>query len=170
MFGRSGDDFDKVSRPSGPDFTGAKTSCFGESAHTGEALVGAGASLSTTWLTQRTQRIRANTEWRLRERQALYEAFITEASRMSVDALVHSLEKPDQLIALYGSLGRIRLMSGDEVLRTTEEVCHRFVELYRGPNLSPDQILAEFEADKLDPLKVFSAACRTELLSLSSTA
>jgi hypothetical protein len=134
------------------------------------SLVGAGASLATTWLTQRTQRIRANTEWRLRERQALYEAFITEASRMSIDALVHSLEKPDQLIALYGILGRIRLMSGDNVLRTAEEVCHRIIELYRGPNLTPDQILAEFEADKLDPLKEFSAACRTELLALSSTA
>ena len=134
------------------------------------SLVGAGASLATTWLSQRTQRIRANTEWRLRERQALYEAFITEASRMSVDALVHSLDKPDQLIALYGILGRIRLMSDDQVLRTAEEVCHRIVELYRGPNLTPDQILAEFEGDKLDPLKEFSAVCRTELLALSSTA
>jgi hypothetical protein len=134
------------------------------------SLVGAGASLTTTWLTQRTQRIRANTEWRLRERQALYEAFITEASRMCADALVHSLEKPDQLMALYGILSRIRLMSGDDVLRTAEEVCHRIVELYRGPNLTPDQILAEFEADRLDPVKEFSAACRTELLALSSTA
>jgi hypothetical protein len=34
----------------------------------------------------------------------------------------------------------------------------------------PDQILAEFEAEKLDPLKEFSAVCRTELLALSSTA
>jgi hypothetical protein len=134
------------------------------------SLVGASASLATTWLSQRTERIRANTEWRLRGRQALYEAFITEASRMSVDALVHSLEKPDQLIALYGILSRIRLMSGDEVLRTAEEACHRIVELYRGPNLTPDQILAEFEAAKLDPVKEFSAACRTELLALSSTA
>src|SRR6266576_2752134 len=133
------------------------------------SLAGAGASLATTWLTQRTQRIRANTEWRLRERQTLYEAFITEASRMSVDALVHSLEKPDQLIALYGILSRIRLMSGDKVLRTAEEVCHRIVELYRGPNFTPDQILAEFEAHKLDPLKEFSAVCRTELLALLST-
>jgi hypothetical protein len=134
------------------------------------SLVGATASVATTWLTQHTQQIRANTEWRLRERQALYEAFITEASRMSVDALVHSLEKPDQLIALYGILGRIRLMSDDQVLRTAEQACHRIVELYRGPNLTPDQILVAFEADKLDPLKEFSAACRAELLFLSSTA
>jgi hypothetical protein len=134
------------------------------------SLVGAGASVATTLLTLHTQRIRANSEWRLRERQALYEAFITEASRMSVDALMHSLEKPDQLISLYGILSRIRLMSDDQVLRTAEEVCRRIVELYRGPNLMPDQILAEFEADKLDPLKEFSAVCRTELLALSSTA
>src|SRR4051812_27753280 len=92
------------------------------------SLVGAGASLATTLLTQRTQRIRANTEWRLRERQALYDAFITEASRIAVDALAHSLERPDQLIALYGILSRIRLMSDDEVLRIAEEVCHRIVE------------------------------------------
>jgi len=104
------------------------------------SLVGAGASLATTWLTQRTQRIRANTEWRLRERQALYEAFIVEASRMSVDGLIHSLEKPDQLIALYGILSRIRLMAGDVVLRAAEEVCHRIVELYRGPNLTPKSL------------------------------
>src|SRR5882672_8001255 len=84
------------------------------------SVVGASASLVTTLLTQRTQRIRANTEWRLRERQALYDAFITDASRMSIDALVCSLEKPDQLIALYGILSRIRLMSGDDVLRTAE--------------------------------------------------
>jgi hypothetical protein len=89
---------------------------------------------------------------------------------MCVEALVHALEKPDQLMALYGILSRIRLMSGDDVLRTAEEVCHRIVELYRGPNLTPDQILAEFEADRLDPVKEFSAACRTELLALSSTA
>jgi len=89
------------------------------------SLVGAGASLATTWLSQRTQRIRANTEWRLGGRQALDEGFITEASRMAIDALVRSLEKPEQLIALYGILGRIRLMSDDEVLRTAEEASHR---------------------------------------------
>ena len=78
--------------------------------------------------------------------------------------------QPDQLIALYGILSRIRLMSDDEVLRTAEKVCHRIVELYHGPNLTPDQILAEFEADKLNPVKEFSAACRADLLALSSTA
>ena len=34
------------------------------------SLVGAAASIATTWITQRTQTIRANSEWKLRERRS----------------------------------------------------------------------------------------------------
>jgi len=37
------------------------------------------------------------------------------------------------------------------------------VDLYSKPNLSVDQIRATFEVDHFDPLREFSAACRTEL-------
>src|SRR5262245_45580446 len=134
------------------------------------SLVGASASVITTWITQRTQAIRANTEWKLREREAVYKEFIEEASRLAVDALAHSLERPDQLAALYGILSRIRLMSGDEVLGKAEACCHRIVELYRQPNLTSDQIHSAYEANKLDLLKEFSIACRKELLAMSSNA
>ena len=76
------------------------------------SLLGAAASIVTTWITQRTQSIRANSEWARRERESLYREFITEASRLAVDALTHSLERPDQIMALYGILSRIRVMSG----------------------------------------------------------
>jgi hypothetical protein len=132
------------------------------------SLVGASASIATTWITQRTQTIRANTEWKLREREAIYKEFITEASRLAVDGLGHSLERPDQLVALYGILSCIRLMSGAQVLAKAEECCRRIVELYRRPNLTADQIHAAFEANELDPLKEFSFACRTELSAMSS--
>jgi len=128
------------------------------------SLVGASASIGTTWITQHTQAIRANREWKLRARESLYTEFIAEASRLAVDAVTHSLERPDQLIALYGILSRIRLISGDKVLSKAEECCHRIVELYRRPNMTPDQILTAFEANELDPLKEFSVACRKELL------
>ena len=81
------------------------------------SLLGAAASIATTWITQRTQTIRAHSEWKLRERESLYKEFIREASRLAVDALVHSLEQPDQLMVLYGILSCIRLMSGEEVVR-----------------------------------------------------
>src|SRR5947207_2677562 len=94
------------------------------------SLVGATASIATTWITQRTQTTRANLEWQLHERESLYTEFISEASRLSVDAMLHSLERPDQLVALYGLLSRIRLIASDEVLREAEDCIRRIVELY----------------------------------------
>jgi hypothetical protein len=132
------------------------------------SVVGASASIATTWITQRTQAIRATQEWRQRERESLYKEFIAEASRLAVDALSHSLQQPDQLVSLYGILSRIRLMSSDEVLASAENCCRRIVDLYRRPNMTSDEIHAAFEAKELDPLKEFSGACRAELLVMSA--
>ena len=132
------------------------------------SLVGATASIGTTWLSQRRQSIRATAEWKLRERESLYKEFIMEASRLFGDAMVNSLDRPDQLVALYGILSRIRLISGDDVLSTAVGCCHRIVGLYRRPNMTAEQIRAAFEANEFDPLKEFSAACRMELLAMSS--
>jgi len=134
------------------------------------SLVGATASIGTTWISQRRQSIRATAEWKLRERESLYKEFIMEASRLFGDAMMKSLERPDQLVGLYGILSRIRLISGDEVLSKAVGCCHRIVGLYRRPNMTAEQIRAAFEANEFDPLKEFSAACRAELLALSSTA
>ena len=101
-------------------------------------------------------------------RGSLYKKFIKEASRLTVDAVAHSLEQPDQLMALYGTLSCIRLMSGEEIVRQGEACCRRIVELYGRPNLTTDQIRAAVEAhdlDAIDPLKEFSTACRNKLLA-----
>jgi hypothetical protein len=130
------------------------------------SLVGGAASIATTWITQRTQRAQSHAEWNLRERQALYKQFIAEGSRLAVDALTHSLERPDQIVTLYGVLSCIRLMSGREVVQQGEACCRRIVELYGKPNLTTDQVstaVAAGEVDELDPLKEFSKACRDEL-------
>ena len=132
------------------------------------SMAGASATIVTTFLTQRTQTIRANAEWQLRVREALYGEFITEASRASVDALVNSLDRPEQLVALYGILSRIRLVAGADVLRNAEACCRRIVEAFRQPNMTSAQIRDAFEAHQLDPLKEFSAACRAELLAMSA--
>src|SRR5271157_5799521 len=132
------------------------------------SLLGAAASIATTWITQRTQTIRAHSEWKMRERESLYKEFITEASRLAVDALAHSLEQPDTLMTLYGILSCIRLMSEEAVVREGEACCRRIMELYGRPNLTTDQIRAAAEGhdlDDIDPLKEFSAACRRELLA-----
>jgi hypothetical protein len=130
------------------------------------SMVGASASIATTWISQRTQSLRANMEWKLHERQTLYKEFITEASRLALDAVTHSLERPDQIMTLYGILSRIRLLSSEEVVRHGEACCRRIIELYGMPNLTTDQLRAAVtadEVDELDPLKEFSNACRNEL-------
>ncbi len=131
------------------------------------SCVGAAASITATWITQRTQVDNERTEARLRERESLYGEFITEASRLAVDAVDHSLDRFDKLVTLYGILGRIRLLAGERVLAEAEACCRRIVDLYSKPNMSVEQLRTAFETDKFDPLKEFSVACRTELKEVS---
>jgi hypothetical protein len=132
------------------------------------SLVGAAASITTTWLSQRTQSRRAYAEWKQRERESLFKDFINEASRLAIDALTHSMERPDSMMKLYAILSCIRLVSGQDVVRQGESCCRRIVEQYGRPNLTTDEVRAAVAADRaeeLDPLKTFSNACRNELLS-----
>ena len=132
------------------------------------SIVGAAASIATTWITQRTQSIRAVSEWRQRERETLFKEFISEASRLAIDGLMHSMEQPDAIMKLYGLLSCIRLVSGPDVVRQGEVCCRRIVEQFGQPNLTTDQLrlaVVEGRADDLDPLRGFSNACRHELLA-----
>ena len=131
------------------------------------SLAGGAASLAATWITQRTETVRVHSEWKLRERETLYKEFITEASRLTIDSLAHSLDQPDQLVALYGILSCMRLMSGEEVVRQGEACCRRIVEMYGRPNLTAEQFrtaIKDHDVDEIDTLKEFSTACRKELL------
>jgi len=65
------------------------------------SVVGATATIVTNWITQRNHRLYAEREECLRQRESLYGEFITEASRLTVEALGSSLERPDTLVKLY---------------------------------------------------------------------
>ena len=132
-----------------------------------ESLVGAAATIVTTWITQRTQRAQAQREGKLRNREALYGEFITEASRLTVEALSHSLEQPDTFVKLYGITGRIRLEATDPVLAAAEACIRQIIDLYAKPNLTVEQIRLAFERDRFDPIRDFSVACQKELLELA---
>jgi hypothetical protein len=131
------------------------------------SLVGATATIVTTWITQRTQRVHEEREARLRDRQALYGEFITESSRLTIEALSHSLERPDTFVTLYGILGRIRLVAADPILAAAEACTRQVVDLYARPNMTVEQIRVAFERDQLDPIRDFSVACREELLEIA---
>jgi hypothetical protein len=128
------------------------------------SLVGAAATIVTTCITQRTQRAHAEREEKRRSREALYGEFITEASRLTVEALGHSLERPDTFVKLYGITGRIRLMATGPVLDAAEACIRQIIDLYAKPNMTVEQIRLAFERDRLDPIGDFSVACRKEFL------
>ena len=134
------------------------------------SLVGAAATIVTTCITQRTQRAHAEREEKLRNREALYGEFITEASRLTMDALGHSLERPDTFVKLYGITGRIRLMATGPVLDAAEACIRQIIDLYAKPNMTVEQIRLAFERDRLDPIGDFSIACRKEFLQIAGGA
>ena len=134
------------------------------------SLVGAAASIVTTWITQRTQAMLAARRESLRRNEALYSEFITEASRLTVEGFSHSLERPDTFVTLYGITGRIRLVSTEPVLNAAEACIRRIIELFEKPNLTVEQIRTVFERDRFDPVKDFSVACRKELVEIAGGA
>jgi hypothetical protein len=131
------------------------------------SLVGAAATIVTTWITQRTQTTHAEREQQLHRHESLYGEFITEASRLTVDGFSHSLEKAETFVKLYGILGRIRLVAPHPVLAAAEACCHQIVELYSKPNMTVEQVRVAFERDQLDPIMDFSVTCRHELLDIA---
>jgi hypothetical protein len=131
------------------------------------SLMGAAATSVTTWITQRTQRVHAEREEKLRNREALYGEFIAEASRLTVEGLSHSLERPDTFVKLYGITGRIRLVATDLPLAAAEACIRQIIDLYAGPNMTVEQIRLAFESHEFDPIRDFSIACRKELLEIA---
>jgi hypothetical protein len=126
------------------------------------STAGASASIATTWMTHRNQRLRERAKAELRRREKLYGEFITETARLTADAFDHSLERPETLANVYALLGRIRLIASVNVVKAAEECCHYVIDTYSRPNLTTDQIYDWFRAAR-HPLTDFAAACRAEL-------
>ena len=123
-----------------------------------------GSSLST-WITQRHADRRDLLARRIFHREQLYSDFITECTRILVDALENSFKNPDKLISAYALLSRVRLSASREVLASAEGLVREIVSMYSEPNLTPEEIRSR-AVNGSDPLKRFSELCRAELDSM----
>ena len=124
---------------------------------------GALATVLTSWVSQRRSdraRVRSQTN---SKREELYKSFVEEAARLYADALVKNKSEVSELVALYALIGRMKILSSDEVIEAAEKVGRLILDTYLSPNRSfvdlPD-LLRE-----VDPLRDFSEACRRELQS-----
>jgi len=129
------------------------------------SLVGALGSSVSSWITQRHADRRDLLARRIFYRVQLYSDFITESTRVLVDALENNFQNPDKLIPAFALLSRIRLTASEEVLASAELLVKNIVKYYGEPNLTPEEIRSR-ALNGNDPLRRFSETCRAELDSL----
>src|SRR5258708_6220351 len=96
-------------------------------------LVGALASLGTTFLTQRLQARRERVSLDLANREELYGEFIEQVTPLFVDSVESTEFDPPKILRLSSVLGRIRLVASDEVLRQAEDVFANLLKWYGNP-------------------------------------
>lgn len=126
-------------------------------------VMGVGATVAIAWINQKTLNERELLREEIRTRETLYGEFIGECARLLVDALQHSLEKPETLLTAYALLNRVRLCASPEVLAAAERLLGRITDQYFSVNLSAQELFQLARSAQTDPLKEFGEACREEL-------
>ena len=130
------------------------------------SIVGASATIATTWFTQKAQSKRTYIETEVRKREQLYADFIAECAKLAVDSVDHSLDNPEKLIQVYALHNRIRLIASDAVDRAAAQTIAHIVAQYFKPNLTKDELRSVALSYTDDPLRFFSDACREELAAM----
>ena len=133
------------------------------------ALVGGFASLTSTWLGERSRHRRDLVQREIAKRETAYADFIDQASKLFVASATHNIDDDEVelegTVSLYAVASRIRLFASDQVIKEAEHVLDLIITQYGAENLSVAQ-LRETAMEKKDPLKGFSATCRRELMEV----
>ena len=137
------------------------------------ALVGGLASLTSSWVGERTRHRRDMLQREITKRESTYSEFIEHASKLYVASATHKLSDDaadletelEGAVSLYGIASRIRLFASDRVIREAEVVLDRILIQFGSENISVDE-LREKKLNEPDPLKGFSVSCRRELHDL----
>ena len=126
----------------------------------GSASVGL-ATVLTSWATQRRKDRARRSAQAVSRRQKLYKKFIEEASKRYADALVNNKSEIPELVNIYALIGRMKVLSSDDVIEAAEKAGHVIIQTY----LSPNRTFVDFPdlIKEMDPLRDFSDACRREL-------
>jgi hypothetical protein len=138
----------------------------------GGALVGGLASLTSSWVGERTRQKRDMLQREISKRETTYSEFIEHASKLYVTSATHNLKEAadleselDGAVSLYGIASRIRLFASDRVIKEAEAVLDLILIQFGAENISVDE-LRKKKLQERDPLKAFSVSCRQELQHL----
>jgi hypothetical protein len=125
--------------------------------------IGGLTSFATSWTTQKAQ-ARAQRLAAERDAQAaLFGRFLEEAAKLYSDALQSRQDDMTRLIGIYALTNQIRLISSAQVVEAADTVCRIIIDTYLAPNITMEEMRANWTDRHVDPLRDFSEACRQEL-------
>src|ERR1700758_2938753 len=127
----------------------------------GGSAFGAISTIVTGWVTRRRKLRERHDARSIAKRERLYRSFIEEASRLYAEALVSDRSEIPQLVKLYALIGRMRILSSDEVVQAAERAGRLIIETYLSPN--PELVDLPELMEEMDPLRHFGETCRREL-------
>ena len=128
------------------------------------SIFGGLTSGASTWMTVRAQ---ARATWRahrISRQEDLFRDFICAASKTYAEAIQCNEPQVQDLIALYGMIGRMRIGSSAKVVACAEKVLAAAIKTYRLPNKNFADVHAlVMSGEGMDPLTEFVEAAREEL-------
>ena len=130
----------------------------------GGATIGGLTSILGSWWAQQKQVTAQELAQDKLRRQELYKEFIQDASKTYADGLQN--DKPDvsALVEIYTKISRMRVLSSPKVVESAEQVGRAIVDAYLSPNVAVSELRDLLDKGRLDPLRVFSEACRAEFV------
>jgi hypothetical protein len=126
-------------------------------------FVGGVTSIATSWLGQQRQTKEQRRAREKDELQALYKQFILDASKLYGDALVHNTTEIPNLVDIYGTLNRMRVLSSPKVIAAADNALRIIVATYAKENATFSGIRQSIIHGFPDPLRSFSEACHEQL-------
>ena len=128
--------------------------------------IGGLTSFLTSWSIQRAQLREKRREFERGRREAIYNDFIAEASRLYGDALSHEKDDVTDMVKLYAMLGRIRLVASRAVITAAEQVMDAIIDAYLAPNRSLHEMRDFAKQGGMNVLVAFGEACRDDLSAI----
>jgi hypothetical protein len=133
-------------------------------------LVGGLASLTSTWLGERSRQRRDLLQREIVKRETVYAQFIEQASKLYVASATHNVNDDEGAVEgtveLYAVASRIRLFASEQVIKEAENVLDLIFRQYGADNISAEQLRTRAVEKRDDFLKAFSVICRRELQDL----
>ena len=141
----------------------ADSVAFSAYAAVGGSLVGATASVLSSYLLQAGTTRREFLHRSIQARQKLYAHFIKDAAELYSDAMANSNGDLTRVINLYATISRMRLVASQQVVSAAIDVITAILHRYGQSNVTLVELQSNAIARAADPLAGFSQACRHEL-------